>query len=151
LNGDKDLSELRKQVIDSLNLSKERVRNSIQSEESRLKNDLIWGAYSQVELAIGLAKLSYEDQIEDKAGSFRDLKSRTQGKSEVPSEKINSKLALCEVLLMQAISKFQEERGGAEGLKMAREARDILKLLVLEENLARTRKARGRSSVSKRS
>ena len=139
MNVEEDIAQIKKQVLAALILSKEHVRNSVLVPEGDLKSDFIWKAYSQVELAIGLAKLSYKDQIKESVGRFRDLKGQKKLlKSDEKSDKLNLKLQTSEILLEQSISTFREERA-EEGLNKAREARDVLKLLVLDENLTRTK------------
>jgi hypothetical protein len=138
LNVEEDIAQIKKQVLAALILSKEHVRNSVVASQGDLKHDFIWKAYSQVELAIGLAKLSYKDQIKESVGRFRDLKGPKKLKSEEKSYKLNLKLQACEILLEQSIFTFQKEQA-EEGLNKAREARDILKLLILDENLTRTK------------
>jgi hypothetical protein len=143
LNIDKDLAAIRKQVLSALIFSKEYVKSSVLSSDLNLKNDFIWRAYSQAELAIGLAKLSYKDQIKSDNSTFRDLKTHKNRMSNEKSDSLSSKLMTSEIHLEQAAAQFREERP-EEGLKEAREARDILKLLVLEETLLRSRKPKAR-------
>jgi hypothetical protein len=131
------LAKIRQQAIDELTLSKEHVNNSILSREQRAKYELVWRAYSRAELGIALAKLSFKE-IKDQLGKMRDLTSlRKEIKTNLREDKVNIQLAKSGDLLEEAISKFRNDKA-VEGVEIARRGRDILKILLFEENLART-------------
>jgi hypothetical protein len=144
--------EIRKQVEEALTLSRERTIKASQTADGDLKNELVWQAYSQVELAIGLAKLSYPDQIKDEAKGRLQRPARLkdkviqEGSTDVSSYKLDS----CKDLLEQSSSMFRQEGGAEEGLKKAREARDILKFLVLGENLRKTTNRREKKPLKRK-
>jgi hypothetical protein len=150
LNPGQDLAEIRKQVIEALSLSRENVLSAVQNSDLDLKYDMIWRAYSQIELGIGLAKLSYPDQIKEEIDRLHGLKHLNNRNSKRTAEYLNSRLDECKALLEQTISKFQDASGAETGIEKAREARDILKLLVLEENVSRTRRTKAGIVVAKK-
>jgi hypothetical protein len=132
------LASIRQEVLDALNRTIVNVRNSLSTTNSLLKYKLIWQSYSQAELAVGLSKLGFSDQINSGLGSFRDL-GKLRAKLDLNPKDLTSSLTACRDYLERSLTEFQE--GKAEkGLESARVGRDILRLLLLEEKRPKTKR-----------
>lgn len=130
---DKDIEE---QCLNALSHSKERIQNALlRLVDARSEHDVIWEAYSQAELGIGLAKLAFRDRIESKVGRFRELyRIDTNEKARGDNiKKLELNLKVSKDNLDLSISSLKE--GNVEqGLEHARKARDILKSILLENS-----------------
>jgi hypothetical protein len=129
---------IQKKVLDALSLSIAHVTESISSNKIPMKYELTWQAYSQVEMAIALSKLGFKEQIGLALGTFRNLgKLKTsRGANQDMKEVLNLNLRNSRKHLEQALAEFTQGKA-IEGLESARKARDILKLILLQEKRMR--------------
>jgi len=128
--------ELKKQCLASLSNSRAKIQEALLAKKEKdAIIDKIWKAYSQAELAIGIAKLAFRNKLETKIGKFRDLYTAgiPGGKTLQMPEKLEMELSASKSWLELAISTLNEGKV-TEGLEHARKGRDILKSILLENS-----------------
>ncbi|SRR5579863_4876253 len=124
-----DIELLQNEILSALKLSAEHVENCKSALEFDAKIEIVWRAYAATELAIGLSRLAFKDQIGLGLGSLRKLPKVSKKTGDA---RIASNLSEALVKLERARSQFSLGRA-TDGLESARQARDHLKLILLGE------------------
>ena len=137
-------------VVSSLSRAREILYEMISSQDGMRNADLLWEAYSSVELSIGIGKLLFPPPAKMQGGVFAEISvSKNYDPQSMPAERMMSLLNAIRSDLEYA--QYQVESGnGRAGIESARKARDSLKMLLLaRRKVERGVKSSGKSTRNK--